>query len=71
MALITGVMYVLFTCPDMAVPPVAIVYQRYCPLLPPDAVSVNAKGVQLDAPVAMGAIGLALIVSVAVFENLS
>lgn len=69
--MITGVMYVLLTSPDMAVPPVATVYQRYCPLLPPDAVSVNAIAVQFEAPVPVGAVGLALMVRVAVFENLS
>lgn len=70
-AVITGVVYVLFTCPDSAAPPVAVVYQRYCPLLPPEAASVNAAATQLDAPVAVGVVGLALTVSVTVFENLS
>jgi hypothetical protein len=70
-AVMAGVVYVLFTCPDSAVPPVATVYQRYCPLLPPDAVSVNGAAIQLDASIVVGAVGFALTVSVTVFENLS
>ena len=42
----------------MAVPPVATVYQRYCPLLPPDALSVNAAATQLLEPVVVGAVGV-------------
>ena len=56
-----GVKYVLLTAPEMAVPPEALVYQRYCPVVPPDAVRVTDPGPhELPAEVA-GAAGDGLI----------
>ena len=48
----------------MAVPFVATVYQRYCPFVPPEAVSVRLAGVHDALPVVVGAVGGVLIVAV-------
>ena len=48
----------------MAVPPVAPVYQRYCPLVPPDALSDAVDELQTVAPVVAGADGNGLMVAV-------
>ena len=57
-------MYELFTSPVIAVPPVDTAYHRYCPLVPPDALSVRDAVPQLEAPVAVGAVGGVLICAI-------
>ena len=64
---ITGVVYVLFVCPAIRTP--ALVYHRYCPAVPPEAVRVTAEDPQAEFPVIPGAAGGELIVAVTdVFE---
>lgn len=53
----TGVTYVLPVSPAIGVPPVATVYQRNWPLVPPDAVSVADDGEQVVTPTDVGAKG--------------
>jgi hypothetical protein len=57
-----GVVYVLAVWPFMSTPPA--VYQRYCPLDPPEAVNVTADVPHAEFPVAPGAAGNVLIVAV-------
>lgn len=59
-----GVIKALFTSPTIAVPPVATVYHRYCPLLPPDALKIIDDGPQAAADVAVGAVGNGMMVAV-------
>ncbi len=47
----------LFVCPAMAVPPVATVYHRYCPGVPPAAVRVIELVPQEELLVVVGAMG--------------
>ncbi len=58
-----GVLYAAFVCPAMAVPPVGTVYQRYCPALPPEAVTVTDDVPQALPPVVVGAVGIVLTVA--------
>ena len=67
----TGVVNVPFVAPLMAVPPVAEVYQRYSPLVPPVAVSVTAIDPHPVAPLTAGAEGTVLTVAVAGVRGLS
>ena len=60
-----GVVYVAFTSPGIAVPPVDAVYQRYCPLVPPLAESTTVVPLQPVAPVDAGGAGTTDTVSVA------
>ena len=69
MLVTTGVVYVLFVSPEMAVPPVATVYHRYCPLVPPDAVSVSAALPHEVLLVVVGAAGKELTVKTATFVD--
>ena len=62
-AKITGVVKVLFPEPR-SVPPVALAYQRYSPGRPPEAESVIATGMQLEAPLVVGGEGGVFIVAV-------
>ena len=66
-----GVVYVLLVCPAMAVPPVVTVYQRYCPVVPPEADSVRLAVVQEELPVVEGADGGVLMVAVTAVRVLS
>ena len=67
-----GVVYALLISPASGVPPVATVYQRYCPFTPPDALSVMAEAPQADPPVTVGAGGgVALIVATTAARVLS
>jgi hypothetical protein len=66
-----GVVKLALGCPATAVPPVATVYQRYCPALPPDAVKVSVPLPQMLAPVAVGAVGKLLIVAMTGVRALS
>jgi len=59
-----GVEYVELVCPGIPVPPVAAVYQMYCPFVPPDAVNVTEEFIQPAALVVVGAEGRGLIVAV-------
>ena len=54
--MINGVVNELLTSPVMAVPPVAATYHRYCPLIPPEAVSVAAPVPHDELPVVVGAV---------------
>ena len=56
MAVSAGVVKLLLVSPAMAVPPVATSYQRYCPLVPPEAVSVAAPVPHDELPVVVGAV---------------
>ena len=47
----------LLTSPPIAVPPVAAMYHRYCPLVPPEALSVILAGGQALPPVVVGNVG--------------
>ena len=51
-------------CPAIAVPFVATVYQRYCPLVAPMAVRDRVAGPQDEFPDVLGAVGDVLIVAV-------
>jgi hypothetical protein len=59
----TGVVYEALVCPAIAVPPVETVYHRYCPALPPEALSMTAEEPHAEAPVVEGAAGMVLIVA--------
>ena len=61
---ITGVVYALFVCPAIGVPPDDTVYHRYCAAEPPEALSVIAADPQEALPVVPGADGIVLIVAV-------
>ena len=59
-----GVVYVMVVSLAMGLPPVDVVYQRYCPLTPPEAVrSTVADGAHPDPGVARGAAGNAMTVA--------
>ena len=58
-------------CPAMAVPFVATVYQRYCPLVAPVAVRVSAAGPQDALPDTPGAVGSVLMMAVTAVRVLS
>ena len=61
-----------FTSPGMAVPPVATVYQRYCPLVPPDALSTTeAEGPHEEPGDVEGGGGTGLMVAVTATRVLS
>jgi len=66
-----GVTYILFTSPVIAVPPVATVYQRYCPFVPPEALSVREATPHDDAPVIEGEAGSVVMVAVTATRALS
>lgn len=66
-----GVVYVLLVWLLIAVPPVGTVYQRYCPLVPPVALSVAVDGLQTVAPVVVGADGRGFMVAVTAVLMLS
>ena len=57
------VVYRPLTSPAIAVPPVATVYQRYCPFVPPAAESVIAPAPQVLLPIVVGAVGIKLIMA--------
>ena len=58
-------------CPLIGVPPIATVYQRYCPIVPPEAFRIIADREQPDAPVVMGAVGIRLMVAITDVRALS
>jgi len=58
-------------CPLIGVPPIATVYQRYCPLVPLEAFRIIADREQPDAPVVMGAVGIRLMVAITEVRLLS
>ena len=65
-------MYVLVVSPTIAVPPVATVNQRYCPLVPPEAIKlIEAEGPQAEAGVAVGEVGSGFIVAMTAVLTLS
>ena len=66
-----GVVKLLLVCPLIAAPPVATVYQRYCPFVAPEALIIIAEGEQPDAPVVVGAVGMGLIVAITEVRALS
>ena len=67
-----GVVYEAFTSPEIAVPPVAAVYQRYCPFAPPKTESVTLPVPHELALIGdVGATGKGFTVSVTVFEKTS
>ena len=54
----------LLVAPEMGLPPVDVVYQRYCPFTPPEAFrSTVADGAHPDPGVARGAAGNAMTVA--------
>ena len=53
------------TAPDIAAPPDETIYQRYCPLVPPDAVRVTTLVPHDELPVVVGAVGGVFIVATA------
>ena len=61
----------LLVCPAMAVPPVATVYHRYCPAVPPAPLSVRLAATQEAFPVVVGVVGFALTVIVTDVVNTS
>lgn len=69
--LIAGVTNVLLVCPAISVPPVATVYQRYCPATAPAAFSVTVPVPQLAPPVVVGAAGIVLMVATTIVLVLS
>jgi len=55
----------------IAVPPVATVYHLYCPLVPPEALSVREATPHDDAPVIEGEAGSAVMVAATATRALS
>lgn len=55
----------------IAEPPVAVVYQRYCPFTPPLAPIVIDDPAHTEFEMAVGAVGSAVTVSVTVSEKAS
>lgn len=73
-AVVTVGEYVALVSPGKAVPPVATVYQRYCPAVPPAAViGITAEGPQAGVGCAgmVGCAGSGLTVSFTIFEKTS
>ena len=68
---IAGVTYVSLVSPANAVPPVAAVYQRYWPIVPPAAPIVIAVDAHPAPGVAVGETGKGLIVAVTAVRALS
>jgi hypothetical protein len=68
---IHGVVYVLFTSPEMGSPPDDTLYHRYWPSVPPDAVSMREEGPQPAVFVVAGGAGIRLICPVATVLALS
>ena len=58
-------------CPVRAVPPLAAVYHRYSPFVPPEALSVSEDELQDAAPVETGATGVLLMVAITGDRRLS
>ena len=60
-----GVVYELFVSPGMAVPPFSAVYQRYCPVVPPETETVTVPAPhELPLTGEVGAVGMELIEAV-------
>ena len=61
----------LLISPEIAVPPVTILYHRYCPLIPPAADNVNTAGIHEFASVVVGGDGNGITVAVTIVRALS
>jgi hypothetical protein len=53
----------------MAVPPVDVVYHRYCPAVPPAATSVALDGPHADVPVVVGGVLMVAITAVRILSQ--